>query len=117
MCGLEAVSTTFGTPSPNVLRRLDALGMLLFDTVTSAHEVSVAVAAEADGLVVQGPEVGDHQGTFAPDRNPVRSRSASCWLVSAPPIRYRSSPPRHPEIDYMTSPIRRAAATVEDRMG
>ncbi|WP_343600782.1 nitronate monooxygenase [Mycobacterium sp.] len=66
----EVVSFAFGVPSPDVLGRFGALGMLLFVTVTSAYEAAVAVAAGADGLVVQGPDAGGHRGTFAPDMMP-----------------------------------------------
>ena len=66
----EMVSFTFGAPSPDVLRWFGALGMLLFITVTSAYEAGVALAAGADGLVVQGPNAGGHRGTFAPDMDP-----------------------------------------------
>jgi len=66
----ELVSFTFGAPSPDVLRWFGALGMLLYITVTSTYEAGVAVAAGADGLVVQGPEAGGHRGTFAPDMEP-----------------------------------------------
>jgi nitronate monooxygenase len=66
----ELVSFTFGAPSPDVLRRFGALGMLLYITVTSAYEAGVSVAAGADGLVVQGPDAGGHRGTFAPDMSP-----------------------------------------------
>jgi nitronate monooxygenase len=66
----EMVSFTFGAPSPDVLRWFGALGMLLFITVTSAYEAGVALAAGADGLVVQGPNAGGHRGTFAPDMEP-----------------------------------------------
>ncbi|MGA9489854.1 MAG: nitronate monooxygenase [Mycobacterium sp.] len=66
----ELVSFTFGAPSPDVLRWFGALGMLLYITVTSAYEAGVAVAAGADGLVVQGPRAGGHRGTFAPDMEP-----------------------------------------------
>ncbi|BCO36865.1 2-nitropropane dioxygenase [Mycobacterium heckeshornense] len=66
----EVVSFTFGAPSPDVLRWFGALGILLFITVTSTYEAGVAVAAGADGLVVQGPDAGGHRGTFAPDMNP-----------------------------------------------
>jgi nitronate monooxygenase len=66
----EMVSFTFGVPSPDVLRWFGALGMLLFVTVTSAYEAGVALAAGADGLVVQGPNAGGHRGTFAPDMDP-----------------------------------------------
>ncbi len=66
----EMVSFTFGAPPPDVLRWFGALGMLLFITVTSAYEAGVALAAGADGLVVQGPDAGGHRGTFAPDMDP-----------------------------------------------
>jgi nitronate monooxygenase len=66
----EVVSFTFGAPSPDVLRWFGALGIILLVTVTSAYEAGVAVAAGADGLVVQGPKAGGHRGTFAPDREP-----------------------------------------------
>ena len=66
----EMVSFTFGAPSPDVLRRFGALGMLLFVTVTSTYEAGVALAVGADGLVVQGPNAGGHRGTFAPDMTP-----------------------------------------------
>src|ERR1700724_1367814 len=66
------VSFTFGAPALDVLRRFGALGMLLFVTVTSAYEAGVALAAGADGLIVQGPNAGGHRGTFAPDMDPGR---------------------------------------------
>jgi len=66
----ELVSFTFGVPSPDVIRRLGALGLLVMVTVTSAYEAGVAVAAGADSLVVQGPDAGGHRGTFAPDMDP-----------------------------------------------
>ena len=66
----ELVSFTFGVPSPDVIRRLGALGLLVMVTVTSAYEAGVAVAAGADSLVVQGPNAGGHRGTFAPDMEP-----------------------------------------------
>ena len=66
----EMVSFTFGAPPPDVMRWFGALGMLLFVTVTSTYEAGVALAAGADGLVVQGPDAGGHRGTFAPDMDP-----------------------------------------------
>jgi nitronate monooxygenase len=66
----EMVSFTFGAPPPDVMRWFGALGMLLFNTVTSAYEAGVALAAGADGLIVQGPDAGGHRGTFAPDMDP-----------------------------------------------
>jgi nitronate monooxygenase len=52
------------------MRWFGALGMLLFNTVTSAYEAGIALAAGADGLIVQGPNAGGHRGTFAPDMDP-----------------------------------------------
>jgi nitronate monooxygenase len=66
----EMVSFTFGVPSPDIVRRLSALGPLVSVTVTSAYEAGVAIAAGADNLVVQGPNAGGHRGTFAPDMEP-----------------------------------------------
>ncbi len=66
----EVVSFTFGAPPPDVLRWFGALGIILLITVTSVYEAGVAVAAGADGLVVQGPNAGGHRGTFAPDMEP-----------------------------------------------
>src|SRR5579875_1993227 len=66
----EVVSFTFGAPPPDVLRWFGALGIVLLITVTSAYEAGIAVAAGADGLVVQGPGAGGHRGTFAPDMPP-----------------------------------------------
>ena len=66
----ELVSFTFGVPSPDVIARLGALGILVMVTVTSAYEAGVAVGAGADSLVVQGPDAGGHRGTFAPDMDP-----------------------------------------------
>ncbi len=66
----ELVSFTFGVPSPDVIHRFGALGLLVMVTVTSAYEAGVAVSAGADSLVVQGPAAGGHRGTFAPDMEP-----------------------------------------------
>lgn len=66
----ELVSFTYGVPSPDVIRRLGALGLLVMVTVTSLYEAGVAVAAGADSLVVQGPNAGGNRATFAPDMDP-----------------------------------------------
>lgn len=70
----DAVSFTFGCPSPDVLTRLRRRGVLTLVTVTSRAEAEVAVGAGADGLVVQGPEAGGHRSVFAPDRRPPEQR-------------------------------------------
>ena len=66
----ELVSFTFGVPSPDIIRQLGALGLLVMVTVTSSYEAGVAIGAGADSLVVQGPAAGGHRGTFAPDMEP-----------------------------------------------
>ncbi|WP_025736189.1 nitronate monooxygenase [Mycobacterium genavense] len=66
----ELVSFTYGVPSPDVVRRFSALGLLVMVTVTSLYEAGVAVAAGADSLVVQGPNAGGNRATFAPDMDP-----------------------------------------------
>ncbi|OBA60242.1 2-nitropropane dioxygenase [Mycobacterium sp. 1100029.7] len=68
----ELVSFTYGVPSPDVIRRLGALGLLVMVTVTSVYEAGIAVAAGADSLVVQGPNAGGNRATFAPDMEPGR---------------------------------------------
>ncbi len=61
---LPVVSFTFGCPSADVVAEVKRHGSEVFVTVTSADEAREAVAAGADGLVVQGPEAGAHRGTF-----------------------------------------------------
>jgi nitronate monooxygenase len=56
----DVVSFTFGCPSAEVLGRLGETWV----TVTSPGEAETALAAGADGLVVQGGEAGGHRGTF-----------------------------------------------------
>lgn len=66
----EAVSFTFGCPPSDVLALLRRRGVLTLVTVTSRAEARTAIAAGADGLVVQGPDAGGHRSVFAPDRRP-----------------------------------------------
>jgi nitronate monooxygenase len=61
---LPVVSFTFGCPAPDVIAEVKRHGPEVFVTVTSADEAREAVAAGADGLVVQGQEAGAHRGTF-----------------------------------------------------
>ena len=71
----ELVSFTFGVPPPDVIRRLGALGLLVMVTVTSAYEAGVAIAAGADGLIVQGPGTpGGHRARSRPIWSPGASR-------------------------------------------
>lgn len=66
----EIVSFTFGCPEPAVLQRLRGRGVFTLVTVTSREEAAFALAAGADGLVVQGPDAGGHRSVFAADRMP-----------------------------------------------
>ncbi len=58
------VSFTFGCPSSDAISRLHTVDVTVWVTVTDASEASQAVAAGADGLVVQGIEAGGHRGSF-----------------------------------------------------
>lgn len=58
------VSFTFGCPTADVVESLRAVGVTVWVTVTDAREAGEAVAAGADGLVVQGIEAGGHRGSF-----------------------------------------------------
>lgn len=58
------VSFTFGCPPPEVVDALHRAGSLVAVTVTDPRETTVAEAAGADGLCVQGGEAGAHRGSF-----------------------------------------------------
>lgn len=58
------VSFTFGCPPPAVVAALRAAGALVAITVTTPNEASLAAAAGADCLCVQGLEAGAHRATF-----------------------------------------------------
>ena len=64
------VSFAFGCPPAETLARVRATGAAAWVTVTEPAEAAAAVAAGADGLVVQGVEAGGHRGAFVdrPDR-------------------------------------------------
>ncbi|MCB4207750.1 NAD(P)H-dependent flavin oxidoreductase [Arthrobacter sp. UM1] len=66
----DAVSTTFGLPSPELVSRLRAAGIAVLATVTSPDEIGRALAGDADGVVVQGAEAGGHRGAFDPYAEP-----------------------------------------------
>jgi nitronate monooxygenase len=58
------VSFTFGCPDRATVQRLQASGIAIWCTVTRPAEATVAAAAGADALVVQGAEAGGHQASF-----------------------------------------------------
>lgn len=61
------VSFTFGCPPAAVIAALSDAGCLVVVTVTDPAEASIADAAGADLICVQGAEAGGHRGTFAND--------------------------------------------------
>jgi NAD(P)H-dependent flavin oxidoreductase YrpB (nitropropane dioxygenase family) len=63
---LPVVSFTFGIPSPAVVTALRGVGTRVLMTVTNPTEAAAALAAGADGLVVQGRDAGAHSGVHDP---------------------------------------------------
>ncbi len=59
---VPVVSTAFGCPTPALVDRLHRAGSAVWVTIGAPAEVSGAVAAGADALVVQGTEAGGHRG-------------------------------------------------------
>lgn len=60
--GVEIVSTTFGPPAPELVRKAHAAGMQVWATVATVDDA--AAVAGADALVAQGIEAGGHRGAF-----------------------------------------------------
>jgi len=60
-----AVSFTFGIPSADVIRPLQAAGSAVVLTVTTPEEAEVALRAGPDALALQGAEAGAHRGSLA----------------------------------------------------
>ena len=65
---VAVVSFTFGCPPAGEIEGLQREGVEAWVTVTTPNEATVAMAAGADALVVQGVEAGGHQATFDDDR-------------------------------------------------
>jgi nitronate monooxygenase len=64
---VAVVSFTFGIPPDWSIEQLRAVGSEVWLTVTSPEEASLAAAAGADALIVQGIEAGGHRGVFVDD--------------------------------------------------
>jgi nitronate monooxygenase len=60
----EAVSFTFGLPTPDECRRLTEAGILTLATVTTFDEAAIALKCGVDVVVAQGPKAGGHRATF-----------------------------------------------------
>jgi nitronate monooxygenase len=59
---VEIVSTTFGPPSPELVRKAHAVGKQVWATVATVDDARAV--AGADALVAQGIEAGGHRGAF-----------------------------------------------------
>jgi nitronate monooxygenase len=62
--GVEVVSTTFGRPPEDDVRRLKDAGASVWVTVGSLPEARAARAAGADAIVLQGVEGGGHRASW-----------------------------------------------------
>lgn len=78
---VPVVSFTFGIPEPGVIAALRNAGSTVLLTVTTVDEADSALAAYADGLVVQGGEAGGHSGTHDPST--LRPPSSAVHLTRA----------------------------------
>lgn len=58
-------SFTFGIPKPDVMARLQTVGIVILGTATTVAEAGLLEAAGVDAIVAQGAEAGAHRGTFA----------------------------------------------------
>ncbi len=61
------VTFTFGCPTADVIRALQARGALVGITVTTPEEVQASAANTPDFLCLQGSEAGAHRGAFVND--------------------------------------------------
>jgi nitronate monooxygenase len=84
------VSFTFGCPSPDEMRALQAAGSLVAITVTTPEEGMEALRLGPDCLCLQGSEAGGHRGHFANEDRPDQDRPLRSLLAS---LRRRTSVP------------------------
>lgn len=59
---VPVVTFTFGCPAPDLVRRLQARGVVVMVTVGTVGEARAAADAGADAVVAQGTEAGGHRG-------------------------------------------------------
>jgi nitronate monooxygenase len=75
------VSFTFGCPTREVVRALQAADALVVVTVTTPAEAALAQGAGVDGLCLQGAEAGAHRGSFVNDDRPGQDHPLSTLLA------------------------------------
>jgi len=63
--GVDVVSTTFGPPPPELVRKAHAAGVQVWATVATVDDARAVKGADA--LVAQGIEAGGHRGAFDDD--------------------------------------------------
>jgi nitronate monooxygenase len=76
------VSFTFGCPSTDAVKALQAAGALVAITVTTADEAALAEEAGADCLCLQGSEAGAHRGSFTNHRGPAQDHPLASLLAA-----------------------------------
>lgn len=77
-----AVSFTFGIPSVDVVRSLQAAGSAVLLTVTTPEEATAALAVRPDALCLQGAEAGAHRGSLVNEDRPDEDRPVRALLAS-----------------------------------
>ncbi len=75
------VSFTFGCPSTDAVKALQAAGALVAVTVTTPDEAVLAQRAGADCLCLQGAEAGAHRGSFTNDTGPAQDHPRAALLA------------------------------------
>jgi nitronate monooxygenase len=76
------VSFTFGIPTEEVVRSLQAAGTLVALTVSTPEEATRALRAGPDALCVQGAEAGAHRGSLDNDDRSDADRSVRSLLAA-----------------------------------
>jgi nitronate monooxygenase len=76
------VSFTFGCPTPEEVRALQAAGTLVALTVTTPEEAMLALRSRPDALCLQGSEAGAHRGHYVNDDRPDQDRPLRSLLAS-----------------------------------
>jgi nitronate monooxygenase len=64
---VAVVSFTFGCPSPDTVRALQAVGTQVWVTVSRVDDARTALGCGCDALVLQGVEAGGHRAAFDDD--------------------------------------------------
>jgi nitronate monooxygenase len=77
-----AVSFTFGIPSVDTIRALQAAGCAVLLTVTTPEEATLALRGGPDALCLQGAEAGAHRGSLVNHDRPDADRPVRALLAA-----------------------------------